>query len=208
MNPRFCSICEHFARTHPGGVELELSMLFADIRGSTTLAETMGTAEFTQLINRFFMAATNVLVKSDGLIDRLRGDEVFAVFLPLFAGANHSRVAVEAAQALLHATGHGESRGPWVPVGVGVHTGVAFLGTVGSQGVTDLTALGDAVNTASRLASLAGPGEVLVSDATCAAAGLDRGSLESRRLELKGRIEPIDVCVIQANADKHHQARA
>jgi adenylate cyclase len=179
-------------------------MLFADIRGSTTLAETIGTAEFTRLISRFYMAATDVLVKSDGLIDRLKGDEVFAVFLPLFAGVNHSRLAVDAARALLQATGHRESRGPWVPVGVGVHTGTAFMGSIGSEGVTDVTTLGDAVNTAARLASLAGPGEILVSDATCIAAGLDQSNLEPRRLELKGRSEPIDAWVIQANAGKHH----
>jgi adenylate cyclase len=140
-----------------------------------------------------------VLVDRDALIDRLLGDEVVAHFVPGFVGERHARVAVRAAQGLLGATGHGDPGGPWVPVGIGVHTGVVFIGTVGERGKTDLTVLGDNANVAARLASLAGPGEILVSEATSTAAGLGERGLELRRLELKGRSEPVDVRVLRVD---------
>jgi adenylate cyclase len=199
LNPRYCSACEEFARTHPGGAELEITMLFGDIRGSTALAQRLGTAAFARLVDRFYSAATGVLVDADALIDRLLGDEVVAHFVPGYAGAHHARVAVRAARGLLRATGHGDPGGPWVPVGIGVHTGPVFIGAVGREGKTDVTVLGDNANVAARLASLAGPGEVLVSEAPAAAAGLGERGLEPRRLELKGRSGPVDVRVLRVD---------
>jgi adenylate cyclase len=172
-------------------------MLFADVRGSTTLAERMNASEFSRLINRFFKAATDVLIQSYGIVDRMIGDEVFGIYIPGFAGPDHARLGVEAAQDILRVTGHENPEGPWIPVGAGVHTGVAYVGTVGSsEAVTDFTALGDAVNTAARLASQAAPGEVIISNATSEAAGLDSAAYEERFLALKGRAEPISTQVI------------
>ncbi len=95
-------------------------------------------------------------------------------------------------------TGHDDPDGPWVPVGAGVHTGNAFFGTVGSnEGVTDVTALGDAVNASARLASAAATGELLVSEAAISAAQWDVYGLEERDLELKGRSESMKVRVIR-----------
>jgi adenylate cyclase len=196
FNPQICSICEHFARRYPGGAELELTLLFGDIRGSTALAQRLGTVEFTRLVNRFYLAATGVLTRHDAVIDRLLGDEVVAVFIPAFV-EGHVAAAVRAAEGLLRATGHGDPGGPWVPVGVGVHTGPVFFGAVGHEGKTDITVLGDNANIAARLASLAGPGEVLVSEVTARAAGLDEPGQETRQLELKGRSEPIEVRVLR-----------
>jgi adenylate cyclase len=82
-----------------------------------------------------------------------------------------------------------------VPIGVGVHTGVAFVGRVGEGDACDFTAVGDAMNTAARLASSAGAGELLVSRAAAASAGLDDGGLEARTLELRGRDETVDAVV-------------
>lgn len=200
MSPNLCDICEQFASKNPGGAIIQMSMLFADIRGSTTLAEGMNPSEFSQIINRFYKAATDVLARNDGLIDKLSGDEVAAFFFPPIAETDFPRRAVKAAEELLRATGHARRGGPWVPVGAGVHTGEAFFGAVGSSGgMTDVTALGDAVNTAARLASVAGPGEIVISEDTVAAAGLDTGGMERRTLELKGRSEPVDVCVMRVS---------
>ena len=88
--------------------------------------------------------------------------------------------------ALLRATGHGDPGGPWVRVGVGVHTGLAWVGAVGDESHTELTALGDTVNVTARLASAASAGEVLVTSVAAQAAGLEPG-LERRELELKGK---------------------
>lgn len=195
-NPRFCIPCETFE--HPGGAEIVLTMLFADVRGSTTMAEQMSALEFSRLINRFYTVATHILIQSDAMVDRLMGDEAIGLFIPAFSGPEHPRRAVEAAQELLKQTGHRDPKGPWLPVGIGVHTGPAYVGVVGGEGSPmDFTALGDSVNTTARLASQAGAGEILVSDATCAAAGLDTERLEHRQLELKGKSEPFGVYVVR-----------
>jgi adenylate cyclase len=188
-----------FAKRYPGGTELEISMLFVDVRGSTGMAEGMSPASFGQLMNRFYKAATDVLIRTDAVIDKLVGDEVIGLYLPLFTGPNHARPAVLAAKELLVATGHAEAEGPWLPIGIGVHTGLAFVGTVGgAEGtVTDITALGDNVNVTARLASVAAPGEALISEAAYAAGGVDFGELVSRQLELKGKSAPIAARVLQ-----------
>jgi adenylate cyclase len=197
MNPSICGICERFAQKHPGGAEIPLSLLFADIRGSTTLAESLGTTQFSALIARFYDAVTTELLKVDALIDRLIGDEVIALFVPLLVGNEHAHAALEGAKAVLKATGHVQSEGPWVPVGVGIHTGNAFVGAIGSAGVSDITALGDDVNLTARLASLAQAGEILITEAARTASGLPTDGLEPRRLELKGRSTPVDAWVLR-----------
>jgi adenylate cyclase len=186
QTPSMCSSCFTFLRNHHGGAEIELSVLFADIRGSTTLAERMSSAEFHHLLNRFYAAAAKVVFAHDGSVDKFVGDEVMANFFPLLTGERHAARAVEAGLALLRATGHCEAGGPWAPIGVGVNTGRAWMGAVGEGSSTELTALGDAVNTASRLAASAGAGELLVSADAAKAAELDP-TLERRSLELKGK---------------------
>jgi len=199
-NPRFCAACYGFTSQFPGGAEIELTMLFVDVRGSTTIAETMDAAQFSRLMNRFYEAAINVLVQADAFIDKLVGDEVTALFIPGFAGPEHARRAVEAGKALLRVTGHGAAGAAWVPVGVGVHTGIAWVGSIaGAAGkASDFTALGDNVNIAARLASNAAAGEVLISEATREAARLDAAGLEQRDLALKGKSELVRVRVLHA----------
>jgi len=195
-NPRFCQKCQVFE--HPGGAEVPLTMLFADVRGSTQLAEQMRAREFSKLINRFYTVASHVLIQNDAMVDRLLGDEAIGLFIPGFSGPEHPRRAVEAAQELLRLTGHRDPKGPWLPVGIGVHTGPAFVGVVGGeQSTMDFTALGDSVNVTARLASEAGPGEILISDATYIAANLDLGNLERRQMKLKGKSESIGVHVLR-----------
>lgn len=200
MNPHLCNACEIFAEEHQGGAEVELSLLFADVRGSTTLAESMSALEFSNLINRFYNVATRIMVNSDALIDKIIGDQVAAMYTLSLAGQDHPVKALAAAQELLHETGHHSEERPWVPIGVGVHTGMAFVGSVGRDtGVTDITVLGDAPNTAARLASKAKTGEILVSDTAYEKINLDLGQLEERSLELKGKSQPVTVHVITSN---------
>ena len=199
-NPRYCEKCERFE--NPGGAVIVLTMLFADVRGSTALAEQLGAHEFSKLMNRFYTMATDVLVQSDALVDRLIGDEAIGLYVPVFAGPQHPRNAIGAAQRLLELTGHRDSKGPWLPVGIDVQTGSAFVGVVGGVdgNPTDFTALGDNVNVTARLASTAAAGEILISDAAYTASGLNLGDLESKQLELKGKSEPIGVRVMRVLA--------
>lgn len=198
LNPQLCNVCERFAKQYQGGTEIELSLLFADVRGSTNLAEAMSPLEYSKLVNRFYRSASEILVWTDALIDKIIGDQVAGMYVPGFAGPGHARRALEAAQQLLHATGHGRPDGPWIPLGAGVHTGIAFVGALGSEdGTMDITVLGDAPNTAARLASNARVGEILISDAAFNAAGLDFGPIEKRHLELKGKSRPVLVHVLK-----------
>jgi adenylate cyclase len=196
-NPKYCRGCYQSIDANHGGAEVELSMLFADVRGSTGLAEGMSPRDFSGLLNRFYEVAARILVDREAIVDKFVGDEVVGLFVPGMTGLDHAARAVDAALAMLHATGHGSAEDPWVPIGAGVHTGVAFVGSVGEGGVTDFTALGDAVNTTARLASAAAGGEVLVTSAAAEAARISARH-ERRHLELRGRREPVDVVVLRA----------
>jgi adenylate cyclase len=202
LNPKLCNICEEFASDHQGGADIELSLLFMDVRGSTALAEQMTPMEFSQLINRFYTTASQILVSSDALIDKIIGDQVAGMYVPGFAGPDHAQQALRAAQRIMKKTGHDDTDGPWIPLGAGVHTGIAFVGSLGSEdGVTDITVLGDAPNTAARLSSAAQVGEILLSNATCEATGLGVRGLERRQLELKGKSQPVSAFVLKEYDD-------
>ena len=192
-NPRVCRPCGSWlANRGAEGAELELTLLFADVRGSTQLAAGMTPSEYAGVIRRFFRAGTDVFVHYQAVLDQLVGDEVIGLFLPGYAGADHARKAIEAACALLVATGHEPGRDP-ERAGHGPHG----VGPIDGHG--DFTAIGDSVNTTARLASAAGAGEILVSDASSAAASLDTATLEGRRLDLKGIAEPVDVRVVRSD---------
>jgi adenylate cyclase len=196
-NPSLCRRCiTTLEERGAGGAEVECSLLFADVRGSTGLAERIGSAAFSTLLGRFYGVASAAIVDTDGIVDKFVGDEVVGLYVPVFAGTRHAAAALRAAERILEGTGHGRDEGPWVPIGIGVHAGPAFVGTVGGVGeVRDFTALGDTVNSAARLASEAAEGEALVSEDSLASAGLGAGDLEQRVLTLRGRSAPLAVRV-------------
>jgi adenylate cyclase len=199
LNRRLCRACFKQVEKEPGGAEVELSLLFADVRGSTGLAERMPAHEFSRLMSRFYGTAARVVDGWNGLVDKFVGDEVVALFVPGFAGEDHASRSIEAGRELLRETGNdGSQAEPWLPIGVGIHTGVAFVGRVGEGDACDFTAVGDAVNTTARLASAAAAGEILVSQAAARACGFDAAGLESRTLELRGRDETVDAIVATA----------
>ena len=196
LTSEFCHQCQVTASKYIGGAEIELTLLFADVRGSTSLAEKLSPSEFSLLISRFFTVTSRILFRTRAWVDRLVGDQVIGMYIPYYAGGAHQRVAINAAKDLLRMTGHSDQTGPWIPLGVGVHTGTAFVGTVGSEdSATDITVLGDPPNVAARLSSLAGPGEILISEDTYVGAGLD-SELEKRTVDLKGKSEPLAVRVL------------
>jgi adenylate cyclase len=201
---QFCEQCQVLAQQHIGGAEVELTLLFADVRGSTRLGEQMKPAEFSQLISRFFSATSHVLLDTRAWVDRLVGDQVVGIYLPYFVGPHHAHTAIDAARKLLHATGHDDPGGPWIEVGVGVHFGTAFVGTVGSKdGVTDITVLGDVANVAARLSSAAGAGEILISEDAYTRAELSV-ALEQRTLDLKGKSQSTTVRVLSQPSPSGH----
>lgn len=194
-NPKYCRGCFLALYRTRSGAEIECSLLFADVRGSTGLAESMAPGDYLGLMNRFYATAVDELVRYDAIVDKFVGDEVIGIFVPALTEQLHARQAVLAGLALLAATGHAGGE-PWVPVGVGVHTGRAYVGAVGTEDHVEFTALGDTVNVAARLASAAGPGELLVTDAAAGAAGMVGAEADRRRATLRGRTEPVDVVVL------------
>jgi adenylate cyclase len=195
LNPRYCNLCEIASREFPGGAEVEMSMLFIDIRGSTALSEKMSPTEFSQVINRFYAAATKVIIEEDGLVEKLAGDEVAAFWGAGFAGADYVRRTINVAQKLLRVMEQQK-----ISVGIGVHAGIAYFGSMGTtEGLTDISAKGEEVNMAARLASKAAPGEIIVSEQALKKAGIDGSELESRSLELKGISELVQVRVMHGS---------
>jgi len=194
-NPKYCAGCFKDIYRHRAGAEIETSLLFADIRGSTQLAETMSATAFRGLLDRFYATATAVLVEHEAIVDKFAGDEVIGIFIPALAGEQHAGRAIDAGLALLHATGNGTDD-PEAPIGIGVNSGVAYVGAVGTAEHVEFTALGDTVNTTARLASAAGQGELLVGEAAALGAGLAVDGLERRSLALRGKAEPTQVYVM------------
>ena len=190
-NPNVCSRC--CDSLPPGGAEVDVAVLFADVRGSTPLGQRGSASDFAGLLNRFYVAATDTLVRHDAVVDKLIGDEVMAFFVPGISGPRYRARAVHAARDLLRAVGYGTPEGPWLDLGVTVNAGVAFVGNVGGA-VVDFTALGDPVNAAAKMQAHAAAGEALV------AAGVDPATAgaPTRTLHLVGRAEPIEAFVLSA----------
>ena len=191
-NPNLCTRC--CDSLPAGGAEVDIAVLFADIRGSTRLGEQTVATDFAALLNRFYATATQTLLRHDAVIDKLIGDEVMAFFVRGITGADYRRRAVEAGVDLLRAVGYGTDSGPWIELGVAVNAGVAYVGNVGSD-VVDFTALGDPVNVAARMQQSAAAGELLVADGVHG--GLAAGA-PRRTLTVRGREQTVDAVVLSA----------
>jgi len=171
---------------------VEMSMLFVDVRGSTALSEQMTPMEFQKLINRFYIGSSKSITDEDGLVEKLAGDAVAAFWGEGFAGKDYVARTVHTAQKIQKRMEQQE-----IPVGIGVHAGMAYFGAMGSTGgLVDISAIGDEVNAAARIASKAAAGEILVSEAALEQTDIETGGLESRKLDLKGINEPLPVRVI------------
>lgn len=194
-NPKFCKSCFESLATRRGGAEIMCSLLFADVRNSTRLAEQMSPTLFHQTMTDFFEAASRSLVEHDAIVDKFVGDEIVGIFVPALSGERHAARAIEAAKSLIASLPH-DPDGAALPVGVGVHTGNAFVGAVGAGSQADITAMGDTVNTAARIASAAGAGEILLSKDAAEAGGLDYPGLTMRELDLKGKSDRVTVFVL------------
>jgi adenylate cyclase len=169
-------------------------VLFADVRGFTALAETLSPPRVAELLNRFYACAAKILGRA-AVIDKLVGDEVMALYIPQLIGQHWEDELVRDARELLEAVGFGPGDEPWLQLGVGLDVGRAFVGNVGSGEVKDFTALGDVVNTASRLQSSAQAGQIVLSERLFGRLS-QRASVPGHVVELKGKQEPEPVRVI------------
>jgi adenylate cyclase len=192
-NPNLCKSC--FEQAPIGCKEMEIGVLFADVRDYTALSESRPTAEVTELMNRFYELATSVLLRHDAVIDKLIGDEVMALFIPgWFPTATDNMV--RAAEGLLHGVAVGPGEEPWLRLGIGLDYGVASVGNVGTGEVKDFTAIGDVVNTAARLQQCARAGQLVMSEHVRANLEGSRPEGAAVELQLKGKAEPVRAWVV------------
>jgi adenylate cyclase len=198
-NPAICNACiKGLNKVGVFGAEIPVSLLFADIRGSTGIGERLSPTEFRAFLDRFYRLSSRVILDNDGIVDKFVGDEVIGLFFTGVTGSGHTTAAIRAAQGLLDAVGRPDATrtGP-IPVGAAVHRGQAFVGSTGANdAVNDFTALGDVVNTTARLASEAAAGELLISVEAALAGGLDTTALEHRSLAVRGRSDVIEVVAL------------
>jgi adenylate cyclase len=185
------------------GVERRITIMFADLRGFTSLAERLYPYDSVFLLNRFFETMSEAVERNGGAVDKFLGDGIMALFGVAPARGSGSRDALLAARDMLASLDRlNQEFGPTLParlrMGLGIHTGPAVLGRVGVQ-TGGLTALGDSVNTASRLEALNKElGSVLVvSSSTVEAAGLAIPGAEVRDVTLRGRAETLAVHVVR-----------
>jgi len=125
-NPLVCNACFGTLRTHPGGAEVEISVMFTDVRGSTAIAERRGAIQFRHLVQRFYDVAVHAIEHHGGIVDKLLGDGVTALFIPFIAGENHAAQAIAAGRELIER----EADDPRlveanVHFGAGLHSGPA-----------------------------------------------------------------------------------
>jgi adenylate cyclase len=189
-----CTSCQNYLIRYHGGAEVDATMLFADVRGSTALAERTSPSDYRALLDRFYTVAADTVFAHSGVVDKFVGDELVAAFPPNL-GTDHVARGIEAARSLLRATGHADPGGPWIPLGAGVHTGRVWFGAVGEGTRSEIAMLGDPVNVTARLASLAAAGEILVSADAATAAGVG-STLPRRSLQLKGKHEPVEAVTL------------
>lgn len=177
-----------------GGSLKEITALFADLRGYTAFSESTSPEELVMVLNRYLAVAADSLMAEEGTIDKFLGDAVMAWFNAPAPQPDHTLRAVRAALALREAVAGLHQRLPerlHLSFGVGVHTGEALLGLVGTRDRLDYTAVGDCVNIAKRLQENAGQGEILISPDVYARvqASLEVGEL--RQLQVAGKSTPI-----------------
>ena len=204
MHPNLCTICETQIERVKGSkqVRVPATVLFADVRGYTDLSERLDASRMTGLLSQFYEHCAGAIWERDGIVNKLIGDSVFAIFNFPIRHGDHAQRAVEAGldlQRRCHALRamSGESEAEEVGIGVGIHSGEITIGEVGEL-CRDFTAIGPVINVAARLQGAARPGEVLVSAGAYDQLGKGLAADGPRQLQLKGIEHPVAAYAVQA----------
>lgn len=169
------------------GEEREVTVLFADIRGFTSMSEKMTPHQVVQMLNKYLSEMTESIFVYEGTLDKYIGDCIMAIFNAPLEQPDHAMQAIKAALDMQQRVRNVQAIAtdvPRVDVGIGLNTGTAIIGNIGSQKKVDYTAIGDTVNTASRMCSLAGKGELIITENTY--------NLVKDRIKVK-KLEPVKV---------------
>jgi adenylate cyclase len=181
-----------------GGVNQEVTVMFADIRGFTPMSENLEPERVVEILNEYFTRVTDVIFDSGGMLDKYMGDAVMAVFGAPISKGNDAKNAVNAAiqiQRLLIELNRDAAARQWpeLRVGIGINTGTAVAGNIGSPKRLDYTVVGDTVNTAQRLMANATGGHILISESTAKNLGKSFDLERLPELKVKGRSEAVPV---------------
>jgi len=190
-NPNMCNIC---SLKQLKGEIAEITVLFADVRGFTELTTDLGPMRTKELLDEYFRTVSDILFGQDALVDHFIGDAVMAFFNQPIQHEDHPARAVASAREILHAVTHlneGWNLPEPVGVGIGITTGFAMVGTVGSSDPKDYTVIGDVVNIAARLQGQAAAGEILVTHDVYEKVTPAFPHAPQRILELKGVKKPV-----------------
>jgi adenylate cyclase len=183
-----------------GGVERQVSVLFADLQGFTAFSESRSPAQVIAMLNRYWSAAVPVVIREDGFIERFAGDAIMVVFNGTGDQPDHARRAVRAALALQEAAGGIAEDDDWPRFRVGINSGPAVVGNVGTHEQRSFTAIGDTTNLASRLQGLASPGQVVVGETTRDLLDDDDMLTSLGSVEVKGKREPVTAYLVRASS--------
>jgi class 3 adenylate cyclase len=193
-------VIKHDVEVNLGGERKEVTVLFSDIRNFTTISEKMPPDRLVRILNEYFTEMAGIIFDNQGSVDKFIGDAIVAVYGSLIDINNHAELAVKTAMDMMTAVGGLNKRwqevynGFTMDIGIGINTGRAFLGNIGSPQRMEFTVIGDMVNVAARLSGLAKPGQILVSKGTFEY--LDREVLQYVELPpcvVKGKTETIEV---------------
>ncbi len=181
-----------------GGANQTITVLFADIRGFTAISENENPEKVVGLLNHYFSAMSEIIFEHGGTLDKYIGDGLMALFGAPTATPDDARNALKAAVAmqkrlLTLKTELDEQGFSKIAVGMGLHTGVATIGYIGSERRSEYTAIGDTVNLASRLESNTVGGQILISEATAKAAGDIFPLIRREPLTVKNRVQPVEL---------------
>jgi class 3 adenylate cyclase len=185
-----------------GGEEREVTIMFADIRGFTSLTERSNPGDVVALLNEYFDHMVEVVFQHHGTLDKFIGDALMAVWGTPVTRADDATLALAAARGMLKELEilNEERRGAGrelVNIGIGLATGVCVSGAMGARRRMEYTVIGDSVNLASRLAGMARAGEILCDEATYVASGRPGGSNRMPEVKVKGKTNPVPVYVMR-----------
>ena len=189
-----------------GGSIVEVTALFADLRGFTTFSERVDPGEIVTMLNRYHGVAVPCILDNGGTVVQFVGDALLALFNAPARQPEHAAQAVRAGLGLQTAVDKiAAGRPGWPRFRVGINTGPALVGNIGSETLRGFNAMGDAVNVAARLQTLAQPGQVVVGDATMRQLSPDIPSSSLGELLVKGRLQPVRAYVVGVSGDPDAQ---
>jgi adenylate cyclase len=181
-----------------GGALSEITLLFSDIRGFTSMSESRAPQDIVRMLNEYFELMVDVIFKYEGTLDKFVGDEIIALFGAPVAVPQAELKAVQCALEMLkvlsefNRTRASEGLNE-IKIGIGINTGTVVTGAIGSSRALQYTAIGDAVNTTSRLCSVAQPGQIILSEATYRKVQAEVAAIPLPPVRVKGKTDELRV---------------